>query len=164
MSVLGLEVLSEIRDDMERTTIPSWLKQPPLGFATFSHGKIQAEEYKSLAVISMTITLVRLWGRYPAGPLRDRLDHFLHLMLAVRIVSFQSLVESDIVAFEHHYGQYMKGLRTLYPHATVTPVQHMGLHMPRFLRSMGPTVRYSESTCELFNGMLQNISTNFKFG
>ncbi|KAG8733241.1 hypothetical protein FRC10_000338 [Ceratobasidium sp. 414] len=166
-SILGYEVLSEVKKDMEQTILPSWLKHPPIGFATVSHGKLQAEEYKSLVFVSFTLTLVRLWGQdntIPHGPLRERLDNFLHLMLTIRILSFQSLTELDIVAFEQHYSTYLQGLKRLYPSSSFVPVQHYGLHIPQFLRALGPSTRYSESTCEQFVGMFQNISTNFKFG
>ncbi|KAF8594999.1 hypothetical protein BDV93DRAFT_457927, partial [Ceratobasidium sp. AG-I] len=145
---------------MEQTTHPSWLKHPPKNFATISHGKIGAKEYKSLTIVSLSITLIRIWGRDPTGPFRERLDHFLHLMLAVRILAFQSLTESDIIAFELHYGKYLEDLKDLYPHETVTPYQHMGLHIPMFLCLLGPSTRYSENTGEMFNQMLQDISTN----
>ncbi|KAG9097671.1 hypothetical protein FRC06_007326 [Ceratobasidium sp. 370] len=165
VAVLGYQVLSEVKEDMGRTTLPSWLKHPPINFATLTHGKIQAEEYKSLTFVSFTITLVRLWGMdMSSAAVRQRLDHFLHLMLAVRILAFQTLSDLDIDAFELHYGAYLSGLKVLYPTSTVIPVQHLGLHIPQFLRSLGPSTRWSESTCEQFIGMFQNISTNFKFG
>ncbi|EUC60721.1 transposase family Tnp2 protein [Rhizoctonia solani AG-3 Rhs1AP] len=153
-----------MHNDMGRTTLPQWFKLPPKNFARVSHGKLQAEEYKSLAFVPFVITLVRLWGISPVGPYRERLDNFLHLMLAVRILAFQSLVESDILAFEHHYQTYLSQLAELYPYESRIPVQHLGLHLPAFLRALGPSTRYSESTCEMFNGLLQDISTNFKFG
>ncbi|KAF8594170.1 hypothetical protein BDV93DRAFT_418357, partial [Ceratobasidium sp. AG-I] len=159
-AVLGMEVLTEVQDDMGRTSLPRWLKHPPKNFATVAHGKLQAEEYKSLALVSMVITLVRLWGHLPTGPFRERLDHFLHLMISVRILAFQSLTEADIQSFEYHYGEYIAKLTTLYPNNSRVSVQHMGLHIPTFLRQLGPSTRYSESTCEQYNGLLQDISTN----
>ncbi|KAG8706996.1 hypothetical protein FRC11_007780, partial [Ceratobasidium sp. 423] len=164
VAVLSADVLTEIQNDMGRTTLPCWIKHPPRNFGTISHGKLQSEEYKSLALVSFVLTLVRLWGTEPRGPFREHLDHFLHLMLAVRVLSFQSLVESDIVAFEYHYGKYLNGLSKLYPYASRMPTQHMGLHIPTFLRSLGPSTQFSESTCEMFIGMLQDIGTNFRFG
>lgn len=164
VAVLGKEVLAEIQNDMSLTSHPSWLKHPPKNFATISHGKIGAEEYKSLAMVSLSITLVRLWGCQPTGPFRERLDHFLHLVLAVRILAFQSLTESDISAFDTHYREYFGALTELYPHETVTYYQHTGLHIPMFLRLLGPSTRYSENTGEMFNQMLQDVNTNFKFG
>ncbi|KAH7332668.1 hypothetical protein B0J17DRAFT_580019, partial [Rhizoctonia solani] len=156
--------LTEVQNDMGRTTLPRWIKHPPKNFGTISHGKLQSEEYKSLALVSFVLTLVRLWGTEAQGQFRNRLDNFLHLMLAVRILSFQSLVESDIAAFEYHYSKYLQGLSKLYPYASRTPSQHMGLHIPQFLRTLGPSTRLSESTCKMFIGMLQDIGTNFKFG
>ncbi|QRV80004.1 Transposase family Tnp2 protein [Ceratobasidium sp. AG-Ba] len=164
-SFLGNEVLTEVKADMTRTLLPSWLKTPPLNFATASHGKLQAEEYKSLAFVLFNITLVRLWGHPNTAPdFCTQLENFLHLMIVVRILAFQSITESDIVAFELHYMRYIEQIKLLYLSCSIVPVHHLGLHIPHFLRSLGPSTRYSESTCEQFIGMFQNISTNFKFG
>ncbi|QRV87067.1 Transposase family Tnp2 protein [Ceratobasidium sp. AG-Ba] len=165
VSVLGGDILIEVQNDMGRTTLPRWLKHPPKHFANASSKSLKAEEWKSLATVSFVFTLVRVWGNLPStNELRQRLDHFLHLVLCVRILAFQSLVESDIDAFEHHYHTYLDGLTKLYPYEKRTSVQHAGLHIPTFLRALGPSTRYSESTCEMFIGLLQDISTNFKFG
>ncbi|KEP48257.1 transposase family Tnp2 protein [Rhizoctonia solani 123E] len=164
-SLLGFEVLDQIQRDMEQTTLPSWIKYPPINFATVDHGTLQAEEMKSLAMVSFTITLVRLWGQHNSDPqLRYRLDHFLNLMIAVCILALQSITELDISAFEIHYDAYLQGLKSLYPACTSVPVQHFGLHIPHYLRALGPSTRYTESTCEQFIGMFRKITTNFKFG
>src|SRR5437763_1866658 len=121
VAIIGKEILSEIRSDMEQTTIPGWLKTPPFNFATVDHGKIGAEEYKSLALVSLPITLIRLWGD-PSCPFRKHLDHFLHLSLAVCILAYQSITAHDIALFEFHYQEYLAGLKELYPFNSITPV------------------------------------------
>jgi hypothetical protein len=159
---MGKEVVSEVKKDMECTTLPSWMKTPPVNFSTTDHGKIGAEEYKSLSILSLPVTLIRLWGGSDSFH-RDQLDHFLHLSLAVRVLAYQSLTSHDIHMFEYHYTQYLLGLKSLYPFSSIVPVQHLGLHIPYFLRNLGPSVRYSENTCEMYIGILEDISTNYKF-
>lgn len=163
MSVLGLEIVAEIKEDMHRTVIPSWLKNPPPNFATTDHGKLAAEEYKSLSLVSLPITLIRLWSNADA-PFQKRLDHFLHLSVAIRILAYQSLTAHDISLFEFHYQEYLNGLKSLYPFSSIVPVQHLGLHIPYFMRELGPSTRYSENTCEMFIGILEEISTNSRLG
>jgi hypothetical protein len=148
---------------MEHTSIPSWVKAPPKNFGTASHGKIGAEEYKSLALISLTISLVRLWSSADKE-FQHRLDHFLHLTLAIRVLAYQSITHADISTFAHHYALYVNGLKALYPHCAITPVQHLGLHVPDFLSKLGPATRFNENPCEMFIGMLQDIPTNWKLG
>ncbi|KAG8719474.1 hypothetical protein FRC09_011093 [Ceratobasidium sp. 395] len=160
--LLGLEVVAEIKADMQRTNIPSWLKKPPLNFATIDHGKLASEEYKSLTLISLPITLIRLWSSKPE--LREYLDNFLHFSIAVRLHSYQSLTDRDESLFERHYQEYVDKLKTLYPFNSITPVQHLGLHIPYFMRKLGPSTRYTENTCEMFIGMLEDISTNSRIG
>lgn len=165
MALLGREVVEEIKQDMESTTLPSFVKTPPVNFATVDHGKIGAEEYKSLALISLPITLIKLWGGIGGSQfLRERLDHFLHLSLAVRILAYQSLTLHNILLFEFHYTEYLRGLKNLYPFSSIIPVQHLGLHIPFFLRALGPSIHYSENTSEMYIGILQDIGTNFRFG
>lgn len=149
---------------MARTKIPSWLKAPPKNFGTATHGKIGAEEYKSLAMVSLTITLIRLWGNAQSGPFRERLDHFLDLTIAIRILAYQSISSTDIQTFIHHYANYTNGLKFLYPYCSIIPTQHMGLHIPEFLTKLGPATRFNENPAEMFIGMLQDVPTNWKYG
>lgn len=162
-SVLGSEVVAEIKSDMERTTFPGWLKTPPINFATTEHGKLGAEEFKSLSIMSLPITLIRLWGD-PSSRFRPHLGRFLHLSLVIRILAYQSITAHDIALFEFHYREYLQGLKLLYPFGSITCVQHLGLHIPYFLQSLGPSTRYSENTAEMFIGILQDIATNSRFG
>lgn len=163
VSLLGLEVVAEIKKDMQHTTIPSWIKPPPLNFATADHRKLASEEYKSLGIISLPITLIRLWTHAEVA-LQTRLTHFLHLSISVRILAYQSLTSYDINMFQYHYQQYLDGLKSLYPFCTVVPVQHLGLHIPYFLNALGPRTRYTENTCEMFIGILEDMSTNSRLG
>ncbi|KAG9099708.1 hypothetical protein FRC06_004926 [Ceratobasidium sp. 370] len=161
--ILGMDRVSEIKHDMKQTNLPSWLKKPPTNFATAEHGKLASEEYKSLSLISLPITLIRL--RSTVSPeTQEYFDHFLHLSVVIRILSYQSLTSHDILLFEYHYQQYVNNLKRLYPFDSVTPVQHLGLHIPYFLRKLGPSTRYSENTCEMFIGMLQEMTTNSRLG
>lgn len=148
---------------MQGTTLPTWIKKPPINFATTDHGKIRAEEYKSLTFVSLPVTLIRLWND-ASEPYQGRLNHFLHLSLAIRILAYQSLTPHYIFLFEYHYSQYLAGLKSLYPFCSIAVVQHLGLHIPYFLRALGPSTRYSEKTCEMFIGMLEEIPTNSKIG
>ncbi|KAG8697518.1 hypothetical protein FRC08_006479 [Ceratobasidium sp. 394] len=111
------------------------------------------------------ITLIRLWGHpYAVPKYHTVLENFLHLMISVRILTYQLLTDLDIAAFELHYMRYWQQLKQLYPSQSFVPVQHLGLHIPKFLHALGPSTHYSKSTCEQFIGMFQNISMNFKFG
>lgn len=148
---------------MAHTIIPSWIKAPPKNFGTTSHGKIGAEEYKSLALISLTISVTRIWAE-TSNPSRPYLDHFLHLSLAICILAYQFIMRADINTFSHHYVIYLDGLKTLYPHCSIMLVQHLGLHVPHFLENLGPATRFNENPCEMFIGMLQEIPTNWKLG
>ncbi|EUC67074.1 transposase family Tnp2 protein [Rhizoctonia solani AG-3 Rhs1AP] len=165
VAILGKEVIAEIKQEMRMTNLPGWIKKPPVNFATTEHGRIGAEEYKSLAMVSLPITLIRLWGHPGVRlELRRRLDHFLHLSLAVRILAYQSITPHDIQLFTFHYQEYLNGLKSLYPSCSITPVQHLGMHIPHFLEALGPSTRYSENIAEMFIGILQKLPTNFKMG
>ncbi|QRV96139.1 Transposase family Tnp2 protein [Ceratobasidium sp. AG-Ba] len=160
---LGREVIMEIKNDMQRTCLPSWIKAPPNVFASADYSKIGSEEWKTLGLITLPFTLIRIWST-SNQTLQKRLENLLHLSIAVRILSYQSLTDHDIRYFEVHYQAYLSDLKELYPYETVVPVQHLGLHIPQFMRKFGPPTRYSKNTCEMFIGMLEEISTNLRSG
>jgi hypothetical protein len=161
VAVMGKEILAQVQADMAHTTISSWVKAPPKNFGTSSHGTIGAEEYKSLALISLTFSLVRLWSQADQG-FCERLNQFIHLTLAIRVLAYQSITHTDISTIAHHYALYVSGLKTLYPHYSITPVQPLGLHVPEFLSRLGPATRFNENPCKMFIGMLQDITINWK--
>ncbi|KAL7283106.1 hypothetical protein ACG7TL_002531 [Trametes sanguinea] len=109
--VLTADVLSQLRRDIERTFLPSWLERPPKNFGSPAHGKLKADHWRTVCTIHMVITLVRLWGR-EAAPERKRLllENFCHLVIAVNQATRCSMTPEWAHIFDHHMEKYLRSL------------------------------------------------------
>lgn len=164
-AILGKEVMQKVQKDIEDTTFPSWVKRTPKRIGEVSHGKLSFEELKSSTNISLLISLICLWGRESQGKQRDRLDNFLHLIVAMRLATRRSVTDHSIAAFERHIRAHLEGFKILYPHETVIPSHHFaGCHLGDILRLWGSWDNTSASPFESYIGMTQGIPTNHKFG
>jgi hypothetical protein len=91
------------------------------------------------------------------------LDNFMHLVTAVKLASMRSMNAERIRSYTHHMHMYLTSLLDLYPDTTITPYQHLALHMPTFLKRFGPTHSWRCWPFERYNYLLQKIPTNMKF-
>jgi hypothetical protein len=65
--ILHRGILHKVWSDMAKTTIPSWLKHAPANFGSTSHGKIKADQWCTVCLVNLVITLGWLWGTSSAG-------------------------------------------------------------------------------------------------
>ncbi|KAJ2912344.1 hypothetical protein MD484_g8074, partial [Candolleomyces efflorescens] len=163
--VLGRQTLAEIRDDMGRLGLPTWVARAPSHPGEKKWGKFTADQWKAFCMHHLPVTLTRLWGGAPEGSVeRLRLDNFMHLISAVKLATMYSMSESRIQKYEHHMRQYITTLLNLYPGTSLTPYQHLALHFGRQLRMFGPVHAWRCFAFERFNYVLQNFPTNGRFG
>lgn len=90
--ILTFEVVHQIRADISNTYLPSWIERPPLNFGSPSHGKLKADHWWAVCMISLVITLICLWSALSAS-VDDRrlLDNFIHLVTAVDLATRRSM-------------------------------------------------------------------------
>ncbi|KAI0700643.1 hypothetical protein C8T65DRAFT_709616 [Cerioporus squamosus] len=131
--VLSYEVLQLIRKDIASTVLPSWLERPPSNFGSAKHGKLKADQWRTVCTVNMVITLVRLWTSSGATKEeKELLDNFLHLIAA------------DI--FDHQF----------------VPNHHLSLHLYSCLLLFGPVHGWWAFPFERYNGLIANLNTNNK--
>ena len=161
-AVLGAAILKEISDDQARLKLPSYVTAGPrkLG-STEQH--MTADKRRSVATIHLVITLIRLWG-HEQGRKRDMLENYMHLVMALQIASMRTIDDEDIKLYTYHYKAYLEGFVQLYKEVPVHPNNHMCLHLGMFLRLFGPVHSWWSWVFERYNYLLQNISTNSRFG
>jgi hypothetical protein len=163
--VLGKKVLQQIRDDMAKIELPSWFTPAPKRPGEAMWGRFKADEWKSFCTVNLPITLTRLWG---SKPNTDRhyqmLENFLHLVTAINLANKRVITDDDINLYEDHMRRYLEGFRLLYPFKDIAPYQHLALHFPSHLRRFGPTHSWRCWAFERFNGLIQLLPTNNKFG
>ncbi|KIJ32207.1 hypothetical protein M422DRAFT_266006, partial [Sphaerobolus stellatus SS14] len=57
-----VHTLLEIRKDIAQTVIPTWMNSVPQNFGSKRHGKLKADEWRTMITVYLPITLGRLWG------------------------------------------------------------------------------------------------------
>ncbi|KAI1788015.1 hypothetical protein LXA43DRAFT_895298 [Ganoderma leucocontextum] len=162
-SVFTREVRKQLRHDISNMVVPSWIEKPPHNFGSASHGKLKADQWRTVGTIFMVVTLVRLWGHpTSSSPLeRAALTNFVHLVVPVDAATRHSMSASRAELFDQNMEAYVKGLRALYKHPLV-PNHHMSLHLKPCLALFGPVYGWWSYPFERYNGILQRLNSNYK--
>ncbi len=162
--IINLSVLKELRHDIRKMYLPSWLEKPPSNIGDTSHGKLKADHWRTLCTVSMVMTLVRLWGTSKAVEQEvSALNNFMHLVAAVDLATRRTMSAERANSYETHMEAYMHGLRSIYK-VDLIPNHHLALHLKDCLLLFGPTHGWWAFTFERYNGMLQKLKTNQKLG
>ncbi|PIL29463.1 hypothetical protein GSI_08405 [Ganoderma sinense ZZ0214-1] len=160
--VLSYDVLQSIRADLRSTYLPSWLERPPSNFGSPSHGKLKADQWRTICTVNMVVTLVRLWNSPEASP-HDKLllENFLHLVAAVDMASRRSMSRDRALAYDKHMFSYLCGLQHIFGHDFV-PNHHLSLHLYECLVLFGPVHGWWAFPFERYNGLMHRININHK--
>ena len=162
--VIGREVLEAVWDDMARTLVPSCVAPAPAsGKIAAKPGKLKADEWRTLAMMHLVITLVRLWGS-AGGRMEEMLHNYMNLVAAVFMSCLRSLTEEHIHAYDFYYTQYLKSFLSLYPEVPLQPSNHLAQHCDENMSDMGPSHSTRAFGTERFNRSLQEVPTNMKSG
>ncbi|KAJ3534922.1 hypothetical protein NM688_g7054 [Phlebia brevispora] len=159
---LNAEVLEEIRKDIRRTVLPSWLEAPPANFGSLKHGKLKADQWRTVCTVTMVITLIRLWGA--SGTTDDNkllLNNFICLVIAVDQATRYSMSSSQAQVYDSHMSAYLNGLRSLFSHNLVSN-HHLSLHLTELLTRFGPVHAWWSFPFERYNGMLARFQKNYQ--
>jgi hypothetical protein len=164
-AVLGKELLAEVRADMERTQLPTWVSRAPSHPGEKNWGKFTADDWRSFCLINLPITLIRLWGGHPSSSrTRQMLENYIHLVTAIKLATKRRITPKDIAGYEFHMHAYLKSLLDLYPSSSLTPYQHLALHFGPFLTRFGPTHAWRCYPFERYNHIMQQTPNNQRFG
>lgn len=162
--------MAELRSDIENMITPSWLTSVPTNFGEPSHGKLKADQWRTLGTTYLPVSLIRLWDQLEDGDnkcfqqCKKLLEVTLSLISAVVIASSRTTSQGKADLYLHHMQNYLKGLRELFPRYRFLPNQHMALHLAEYLRLYGPVHSWWTFPFERLIGMLQRIPNNFQNG
>lgn len=164
--ILHKGVLREVWSDMANTTIPSWLKRAPANFGSASHGKIKADQWRTVCLVNLVITLGRLWGTSSAGEKNNAiLRNYFSLVITVRWATTRSTSETHAKLVDDYYAYYLKTTIELFgENALRTNNNHATQHLSECLRSFGPVHGWWAFPFERFNGIIQRTRTNRQLG
>ena len=155
-------VLLQLRDDIGKMFIPSWLEKPPPNSGNSFHGKLKADHWRTLCTVCMVMTLGRLWGTSsPSSEETHALKNFMHLIAAVDLATRRTMTPDRANSSDAHMETYLRGLRSLY-NADLVPNHHLSLHLKDCLLMFGPTHGWWAFPFERYNGILQKLKTNQK--
>ncbi|KAJ8457610.1 hypothetical protein ONZ51_g11431 [Trametes cubensis] len=158
--VLTQDVIDAVRADIANIILPSWMERPPRNFGSAAHGKLKADQWRTVCTVNLTITLTRLWGVASATQRQHLLlNNFLHLVIAVDLATRRSMTKERAAAFDDHMLQYLQGLRELFSHELV-PNHHLSLHLAACLMMFGPVHGWWGFPFERYNGILQSMNIN----
>lgn len=162
--VLSYELLQDVRADIVSTYLPSWLERPPANFGSLKHGKLKADQWRTVCTVNLVITLVRTWSSSSASQ-HDKalLENFLHLVAAVDLACRRTMTEARAAAYDEHMYKYLCGLKELFDHELV-PNHHLSLHLYSCLVLFGPVHGTWAFPFERFIGLLGHTNTNHKSG
>jgi hypothetical protein len=164
-TVLGVDLLHKIHSDMASTTLPSWMEPAPPNFGYPGHGKLKADQWRTVCSVNLVITLVRAWG-IPSASDHDRalLQNFTDMVIAVTWGTRRSLTPERISIYATHMKRYLNSLKDLFGEHVIVPNHHLSLHLIECLRSFGPVHSWWAFPFERYNGMLRQLNTNSKSG
>jgi len=171
-AVLTSEEMSELRSDIERMYSPSWLTSVPINLGEPSHGKLKADQWRTLGTTYLPVSLIRIWGKLEddddddprSRQCKKLLAVTLSLISAVIVASSRTTSQENADLYLHHMQMYLNGLRELFPRYKFLPNQHMALHLAEYLRFYGPVHSWWTFPFERLIGMLQHIPNNFQDG
>ncbi|KZS99729.1 uncharacterized protein LAESUDRAFT_605756, partial [Laetiporus sulphureus 93-53] len=162
--VLGRRILERIWSDMDEIILPSWVSRVPrrTGSSVNATGLgLGADEWRTFCSIHLTTTLIYLWGISPEHSREyNLLANFMDLVTAVKLATRRIItaeIRESCRSYMHHY---LTTLLELFPGATIRPNQHMLLHLPDILQTLGPAPSIWCFGFERANYILQQTPTN----
>ncbi|KAI9056595.1 hypothetical protein FKP32DRAFT_1542724, partial [Trametes sanguinea] len=162
-AALGNETMREYVRDRVRIELPRWVNAAPVGFGTAKRGKLSADQWRTVAVIHLPITLIRTWGT-ESGRRFEMLQNFLGMVDAVETVGLLEIDELEVAHAQAELVKYLEGVKVLYKGAKFRPIHHHSLHLGLFLRLFGPVHSWRAFAFERMNYTLQSVNTNLRFG
>jgi len=167
--VLTVEELNQIRSDLSEISTPTWVPSIPSNVGNASHGKLKADQWRTLGITHLPLSLIRLWGLRDFNDPRSQkcgeiLDVTISLVSAVVLASSRTTSPAIATAYLIHMKAYMEGIKKLFPQYRFRANHHMALHLYEYLRRFGPVHGWWTFPFERLIGMLERIPINFRIG
>ncbi|KIN95637.1 hypothetical protein M404DRAFT_165280, partial [Pisolithus tinctorius Marx 270] len=104
-----------------------------------SHGKLKANQWQTICLINLVITLCRIWGNPNVSP-RDKelLDNYLFLVIMVWWAATCSTSEQHTRIVEEYLSLYVQSTLKLFGSHTLVFNNHTSFHVPECLHAFRP--------------------------
>lgn len=143
--------------------LPTWVNPAPRAFGTSEHGKLSADQWRTVALVNLPVTLIRTWG-LESGRRYDMLVNFLLLAEAVGILGYLESDKPSLSLADELLHKYLSGVKELYKGAKIVPNHHIALHLTMFIALFGPVHSWRAFAFERLNFLLQTLNVNGNFG
>lgn len=161
--VLGREVMAEMERDAASMIVPSWLVKPPENWGTTQHGKLKADEWRTVGLILLPITLARLWGS-STPRFRYMLENYMKFTSSLRLAYSRAVTQEQCDKFRDGWFSFLRGFKQLYPTSALVSNHHNMGHVPEMIMEWGPNLYWRANNYERYNGIVQKNLTNMKSG
>jgi hypothetical protein len=164
--------IDEVQVHLRSINRPTWNRGPPINLGDAEHGKLKAEQWRSMIEFDLPVILCRMWGPGNASAAdsetsshREQLAHTT-MLLAMAIRWGTSHVTSEYHArqYKGYMRAYLEYLKKIFPELAWRPNHHAALHLDDFLRRYGPMHGWWMFPFERIIGCLQKTNTNHKIG
>lgn len=157
-----------IRDCILRTSRPRWHASPPLDLGSSSHGKVKADQWRSLIEFDLPVALAYLCFCCPQKCNMEKIERLFEctmtLAIAVGWAVSRQTSEYHAKNYTDNMHRYLQFLLNGVPKKKLLPNHHVALHFAPFLEGFGPSRGWWAFPYERVIGLLQGINTNYKIG
>jgi hypothetical protein len=161
--------LQMLRDTIKSTVRPRWQACPPLNFGEPSHGKLTADQWRTLMEFDLPVSLAKsLRNKSRLTPSGDRLNKLFESTLLLAIAIAWGTSRRVSIKSKDNYvlcmQKYLQTVLDFKPGSTLLPNHHSSLHFGAYLEHYGPAHGWWAFPFERIVGLLQRINTNGKIG
>ena len=160
------EVLDHIWCIIHDMETPSWFTRVSRNFGKTSAGTINADEWCSLIIVYLPITLISLWRSSPQDQhgLTKILDHTMDLVSAVYLAYAQTMMPTWAASYHCCIASYVGKLKEMYSTLRARPNHHATFHIYDYLLLFSSIHAWWTFPFEHLIGILQQLSTNHQLG
>lgn len=154
--------LEEVQRDIMQIVLPSSATKLQPNFGEKAHGKLKADEWRSLFAVYLPLTFMRLW--LTSDGHRLHLKALLNLSLLVQIITSRTSSADGMKLYDSTIQNYLNLVSVLNPEAKLVVNHHLALHLSTFMRLHGPCRSHWAFPFERLIGKLQRVVRNSHIG
>lgn len=166
------EELNLLHATLKNTFRPTWQRGPPLNFGCSAHGKLKADQWRSVIEFDVPMFLAQFWSYSDTEVLEDLQkrrrqklqDSTMLLSTAVQWGTSDVTSQDHATEYTRHMIAYLQCILDLYPSFKLRPNHHAALHIGPFLLRFGPMRGWWMFPFERIIGILEKTNTNYKLG
>lgn len=168
---IGVDDLRRIQKGIKETVRPRHQAAPPSNLGEASHGKLKADQWRTLMEFDIPVSLVELCSEIhkdedEADSLKRRkmLECTMFLATALCWATSHRTSEKHASEYMRNMRVYLSSLWMLFPDRDLRPNHHSALFIGEMLLRFGPVHGWWCFPFERIIGLLQQINTNSKLG